>query len=87
MDTFVDWYLTNEIMLNTDMGWSMFAYIPEDNKLHLGPVWDFDQSCGSTNFGRNDNGVETWVPCPPIRNAWLDTLAEMEEFQELVYIE
>lgn len=84
VDSFVNWYLTNEIMLNTDMGWSMFAYIPEDNKLHLGPVWDFDQSCGISIL--TGIGVETWTPCPSIPNAWFETLMEMDEFKELVYI-
>ena len=84
VDSFVNWYLTNEIMLNTDMGWSMFAYIPEDNKLHLGPVWDFDQSCGISTL--SGSGVETWTPCPPLQNAWFETLMEMDEFRELLYV-
>jgi len=84
VDSFVNWYLTNEIMLNADMGWSMFAYIPEDSKLHLGPVWDFDQSCGiSVSTGM---GVETWDPCLTVHNLWFESLQEMDEFQELVYL-
>ncbi len=82
VDSFAGWYLTNEIMLNGDMGWSMFGYMPKDGKLYLGPVWDFDQSCGSSETG--GAAVDTWQPDTSSQNLWFDTLMEMEEFQEII---
>ena len=82
IQSFADWYLVNEIMLNGDMGWSMFAYKPKGDKLYLGPVWDFDQSCGNSYSGGAD--YETWYPDTSSQNTWFNTLLEMEEFKELM---
>ncbi len=82
VDSFAGWYLTNEIMLNGDMGWSMFGYMPKGGKLYLGPVWDFDQSCGSSETG--GEAVDTWQPDTSSQNLWFDTLMEMEEFRAVI---
>lgn len=84
IDSFAGWYLTNEIMLNGDMGWSMFGYMPKGEKIYLGPVWDFDQSCGSSETGGAD--VDTWQPDTSSQNVWFDTLMEMEEFQAVLAV-
>ncbi len=51
MESFVDFYLLNEIMKTCDFGWSSvnFYYTASDGKLHAGPAWDFDLSSGNTN--------------------------------------
>lgn len=82
IQSFADWYLVNEIMLNGDMGWSMFAYKPQGEKLYLGPIWDFDQSCGVSIRGGTD--YETWYPVTGSQNAWFNTLIEMDEFKLLL---
>lgn len=82
VDSFAGWYLTNEIMLNGDMGWSMFAYMPKEDKLYLGPVWDFDQSCGNSETG--GPAVDTWQPDTSSQNLWFDTLMEMDEFRNII---
>lgn len=82
IQSFADWYLVNEIMLNGDLGWSMFAYKPKGDKLFLGPVWDFDQSAGDSTTGGAD--YETWYPASTASNSWFDTLLEMEEFREIL---
>lgn len=82
VDSFAGWYLTNEIMLNGDMGWSMFGYMPKGGKVYLGPVWDFDQSCGSSETG--GAAVNTWQPDTSSQNLWFDTLMEMEEFRTVL---
>ncbi len=49
VDSFVDWYLTNEFVKNADSvaGPSIyFYYNPADDKIHFGPNWDFDACCG-----------------------------------------
>lgn len=82
VDSFAEWYLVNEIMLNGDMGWSMFAYKKQGEKLYLGPVWDFDQSCGVSGTGGND--YETWYPETSSQNAWFNSLIEMQEFRDVL---
>ena len=81
IDSFVSWFLVNEIMLNGDMGWSMFAYKPQGEKLHLGPLWDFDQSCGVSGTGGSN--YETWYPDTSSQNTWFRSLFEIEEFRTL----
>lgn len=45
VDSFIDFYLVNEIMLNPDAGWrSVYLHKTKDGKLEFGPVWDFDLS-------------------------------------------
>lgn len=82
MDSFVDWYLVNEIILNGDMGWSMFAYKPQGDKLYLGPLWDFDQSAGVSKTGGAN--FKTWYPDTSSQHAWFNTLIELDEFKKLL---
>lgn len=45
VDSFVDYYLLNEIMLNMDSGWrSIYMHKTKTGKLVFGPIWDFDRS-------------------------------------------
>ncbi len=45
LDSAVDYYLVNEIMLNIDSAWkSIYFHKPKNGKLVFGPVWDFDFS-------------------------------------------
>ena len=51
-ESFIDWYLINEITRNADAwGWSSiyFNYKP-GGKIKMGPIWDFDLSFGNYNF-------------------------------------
>lgn len=49
IDSYVDWYLINEITKNVDAG--MYAsckmHLTLSSKLYMGPVWDFDLSLGN----------------------------------------
>ena len=45
----IDWYLVNEITSNFDASFRTSVYMYYDNtdgKIHMGPNWDFDRSCG-----------------------------------------
>ena len=62
MDSFVDWYLINEISHNTDsrMFKSCFMSLKRGGKLKMGPLWDFDLAFGNTDYW--DRGPEGfWV--------------------------
>lgn len=52
MDSFVDWYLINEIAHNTDarMMTSCFMNLKRGGKLKMGPLWDFDLAFGNTDY-------------------------------------
>ena len=55
LDSFVDMYLLQEYMKNTDVGWSSFYMVlRSDGTLELTAPWDFDLSSGSDL--RIDNG-------------------------------
>lgn len=48
VDSFIDYYLLNELMLNRDSVWkSIKLHKTTDGKLEFGPVWDFDFSAAS----------------------------------------
>jgi hypothetical protein len=51
VDSFVDFYLVNEMTRNVDAFWlSTFFYKDRDGKVALGPVWDFNLSMGNANY-------------------------------------
>lgn len=58
VNSFVDWYLTNEFSKNTDAIFQKSVYVyynPEDEKLHMGPNWDFDLAFGNMSSDDCDN--------------------------------
>ena len=52
VESFIDWYLVNEITKNTDAIFhlSVYLYKPRGEKLFMGPVWDFDIGLGNVNY-------------------------------------
>jgi hypothetical protein len=56
VDSFIDWYLVNEITKNNDAAFVSSVYMyrdPKKNKFFMGPLWDFDLSLG--NYGETDS--------------------------------
>ena len=80
IDTFVNNFIVEEIMLNNDMGWNFFFYKPQGGKLCLGPHWDFDQSAGASAYGGET--YEGWSAGSP--HPWFEALVKIDEFMELV---
>lgn len=63
VDSFVDWYLINEITKNNDAIFysSVYMnYIPGD-KLKMGPIWDYDISLGNINYNNNETTDGFWI--------------------------
>lgn len=61
VDSFVDWWLLEELAKNTDSNFYSSCYIyfnPTDKKFCMGPVWDFDLGWGNINFY---NSTETYT--------------------------
>ena len=55
MDSFVEWYLVNEIAKNTDASFysSCYMSLRRGGKLKMGPLWDFDIAFGNVNYDGN----------------------------------
>ncbi len=53
IESFIDWYLVNEITKNRDAVFysSCYMYFDQADQLyHMGPLWDFDLSIGNINY-------------------------------------
>jgi len=78
IDSFVDWYLINEITKNQDSkNWaSIFFNVIPGEKIKMGPIWDFDLAFGNVNYSECEYPEGFWVK----ENAWYDRLFEDPEF-------
>ena len=84
VESFVRWYLVNEVFRNVDanMWSSCWMYKPRGGKLFMGPLWDFDLAAGNANYS-NAFRTDGWH----IRNApWFSRLFEDPAFAERVKI-
>lgn len=78
VDSFVNYVLVNELLLNNDLDFSYYMYKKPGGKLYLGPVWDFDQACGmSAKVGNRYTGwsVNEFT-------SWVTALLDMPQFRE-----
>ncbi len=83
MDSFVDWYLINEITHNTDsrMFTSCFMNLKRGGKLKMGPIWDFDLACGNADYW--DRGPEGfWIKDADWFNRLFDDPAFVKRVKE-----
>jgi len=80
VDSFVNMTLVNAIMMNNDYGYSFYMYKKQGGKLHLGPVWDFDQSSGSSTHGGTT--YRGWFA--GTEHDWQTALLGIPEFHALV---
>ena len=81
-ETFVDWYLINEFTKNRDSNFSFSCYLYMDGrtgKIGMGPVWDFDLSCGANSAG-GYSSEGWWVTS----ERYFQEIAKNEEFRNLV---
>ncbi len=78
VDSFVDWYLINEITKNNDAIFfsSVYMNYTPGGKLKMGPVWDYDISSGNINYNGNETTDGFWI-----KNAtWYSRLFEDPNF-------
>jgi hypothetical protein len=78
VDSFVRWYLVNELFRNRDsnMWSSCWMYKPRGGKLHMGPLWDFDIAAGNINYDDAYLTAGWWVRDAP----WFSRLFEDPAF-------
>ncbi len=81
MDSFVDWYLINEITHNPDakMVYSCFMNLKRGEKLKMGPIWDFDLAFGNTDYYRR-GPEEFWIR----HSDWFNKLMSDQAFRNRV---
>ena len=83
LDSFIDWYLINEIGKSVDAyGYAsvFFNYVP-GGKIKMGPIWDFDLS-----FGNADYSPQAFYPAGNWINEhpWIERLLEDDYFKQKV---
>jgi spore coat protein CotH len=68
VDSFIDWYLINEITKNQDARnySSIFLNVIPGGKIKMGPIWDFDLAFGNVNYSDCEHPEGFWVK----DNAW-----------------
>ena len=79
-DSFVDWYLVNEFTKNHDAAFQASCWFYFDfssRKIFMGPVWDFDISCGNVSWDGCDNPEGFFVNT----DQWYKRLFEDETFR------
>lgn len=62
--SFIDWLIINEIAKNPDSCWYSSCYMyfnPSDQKLYMGPVWDFDIGFGNVNYNESSEYEGFWA--------------------------
>ena len=87
-DSWADWYLLNEVVCNNDSGFGASVKLtkPRDpaggppSKLHAGPGWDFDASCGITFFIPHPP-TGWWTRCGA---TWIARMCEDPWFQNVL---
>ncbi len=86
VESFIDWFLINEITKNVDaknFSSIYFNVIIDDNgvgKLKMGPLWDYDLSLGNNDYSDCEFYEGWWVRNHP----WIYRLLEDSEFSNLV---
>lgn len=88
VDSFVEWYLINEISKNPDAWFytSCYMNLKRGGKLKMGPIWDFDVAFGNYHFQTEEINAEVNLPSGfQARYAtWIERMFEDSYFKEKV---
>lgn len=79
LDSFVDFYITQEFFKNADADYSSTRFYFKGGILYAGPVWDFDLSCGNcssdyadyNNLSGSGNSYESFYVSSAVWNRYL----------------
>jgi len=83
LDSFIDWYIVNEISKNQDaasFSSIYFNYIPGE-KIKMGPIWDFDLAFGNVNYSTAEFYNGFWIKSG---SPWYKRMFQDEYFANLV---
>lgn len=90
----IDWILLEECAKNPDSNMYSSCYVyfnPSDQKLHFGPVWDFDLGFGNIRDTSYEKTYQDWKTkiywrynSVTVNNNWFNRLWSSKEFKNLV---
>lgn len=80
INSFIDWYLINELTRNNDAVdfSSIFLHKDRNGLLKLGPIWDFDISLGNINYNGNYSPEGWWIR----QGGWFSYILKHPNFQK-----
>lgn len=84
LQSFADWYLINEFTKNHDARFQASCYLyynSSTGKIYMGPIWDFDISCGNISYDGCENPEGFWVR---EQSQWFKRLFEDPFFADFV---
>lgn len=78
-ETFIDWYWVSEVLKNIDAQdvSSIFYYKDRDEKLNMGPLWDFDVAAGNATVNTGEDPTSFYVR----ESKWFKRLFEDSVFK------
>ncbi|MEO6150488.1 MAG: CotH kinase family protein [Mucilaginibacter sp.] len=67
VDSFINWYIVQELLKNQDAKdfSSIYYYKDRGGKLCMGPLWDFDLAAGNVNYSDAVNATGWWIKDGP----------------------
>ena len=82
IDSFIDWFLINEIVKNQDSRSfsSIYLNVIPGEKIKMGPLWDFDLGFGNVDYSDATYTEGFWVRWNP----WIDRLLQDPAFADKV---
>ncbi|WP_194776727.1 CotH kinase family protein [Pararhodonellum marinum] len=82
VEDFIDWFLVNEITKNQDARdfSSIYFFLANNDKLSMGPIWDFDLAIGNVDYSVAQYPTGWWVRGGP----WFSRLFEDPAFRAQV---
>lgn len=83
LDSFIDYYLINELVMNHELnnaGSVYMYYKAKDQKIYAGPIWDLDWTTFKDAKGRGGDGLQFIVG----NSLWYVRLCQNPEFQQMV---
>ncbi len=88
VDSFVDWFIQNELAKNYDAAFvtSSYCYLDGNGILHMGPVWDVDVCFGNQDViypNSTDNGLN-YYNYRADKGAWYTLLFKDDTFSKLL---
>lgn len=78
VESFIDWYLVNEITKNNDAHFysSCYMHLKRGDKLKMGPIWDFDLAIGNSPSNDSENPKGFWIRSV----TWFNSLFKSKDF-------
>ncbi|MBR5366137.1 MAG: CotH kinase family protein [Clostridia bacterium] len=85
VDSFVDWYIANELVKNYDSGFTTSCYcFAKDGKIYMGPCWDYDTCMGNQIVATCVDPIGYHVSTSQY-NPWYQNLMADEDFTEALH--